>query len=282
MASLIASQPVAAGVGSSTEWQGLPEGILSFCISFLHGFNIAGRPAAVCKSFSIACHGDALCQYVLDRDFGQEDPLELPPQPYRRVILHRAVLSSQMEALSEHGWKEDASAKLRAIVDTLCTMTWVEIGQHAALVGRPALLQWAAERCKLDRVVGELSALMVAAVGNHPRTTEVATRCCALEQHNGDFGTALHQAAYVGAAAAVTELVHARAELTARNQSYLQTPLHVACSRNHEQVVDVLLHANSNPSLSDRDGLTALRIAEMMRSFQVIERLQEHERQSQT
>lgn len=262
----------------SAHCQDLPEALLSFTLSFLHGFHITGRPAAACKGFSSACSGDVLCQYLLDRDFAQEELIDLPQQPLRSSHRHgevRVIPALRLEALLEQGHAAGASMQLRSLANTLCKSTPSQIGHTAAREGRPALLQWAATQSKL-KIIGDMSALMLAATGNHPRTTAVATRCCPIEQHNGQFGTALHQAAYVGAAAAVAELVRARAELTARNQSYLQTPLHVACSRNHVQVVDVLLNAGSDPTLTDKDGLTALRIAQMMRSRQVLERLQEH------
>jgi len=263
--------------------QDLPDTVLSFTMSFLHGFHAAGRPAAACKGFASACHGDVLCQYLLDRDFAKEELIDLPQQPFRPNQWHRearVVPALTLEALLEQGQAAGASTQLRSLVNALRKKTPVLIGRTAALEGRPALLQWAAlsshgALITAATATGEQTALMVAATGNHPRTTAVAARYCRLEQHHGRFGTALHLAAYVGAAAAVAELVLARAELTARNESYLQTPLHVACSRDHLQVVDILLNAGSDPSLTDKDGWTALRIAQGMGSQQVLERLQE-------
>jgi len=108
------------------------------------------------------------------------------------------------------------------------------------------------------------------------RTTACAATVCDLEYHRGAFGTALHQAAYVGAAAAVQELLNAGASVNARNMTYAQTPLHVACSRNHRDVVHLLLEHGSDPSFQDRDGLSSLGISRLMGSDDAEDALQEH------
>lgn len=266
----------------------LPEVTLSFVLSFLHGFAIAGPPASACKSFAASCGSHVLCQHVLDRDFSQEEPQELPAQPLR-ASLHRSCSLSQvlpplsLEALQQevggNGDRNDgASSKLRCITNTLCCKNFESIGHCAAKEGRPALLEWASRRCDLNHLDSDLSALMVAAVANHPRTTAIAAKCCTLGQQRGRFGNALHQAAYVGAAAAVLELILAGASLQAMNSTYAQSPLHVASSRNHGEVVQILLGCNADPSCKDRDGWDAWRIAAMRSSTSALEVLQQHAR----
>jgi len=266
----------------------VPEVTLSFIMSFLHGFNLAGRPAKACKAFSAASQSNALCQHVLDRDFGQEVLQEAAVQPLRasresptpvRCHLQLEDLRLREDCRNEH---DGASFQLRSIVKALHQKhnkmperTFVDIGHLAAAEGRPALLKWVAERCDLNHLDGDLSALMVAAAANHPRTTAAAATVCSLEQQRGGFGTALHQAAYMGAAAAVAELLHALACLHSRNLTYAQTPLHVACSRNHRDVVRLLLQAGSDPSLPDKHGLTAFSIASTMRSTEALVVLQQ-------
>lgn len=259
----------------------LPEPILSFALSFLHGFNVAGWPAAACRSLGAACADETLCQQLFDRDFEKEDFLGLPLQPIRfgRTTFTFEALHAQgrQEHDAQHAPAASASVRIRSFVNELADAGAqpLRIGHDAARQGRPALLQWASSRCDLDHIDRELSALMVAAVHNHPRTTAVATTCCSLDQHNGRFGTALHQAAYNGASASVRELVRAGADLVTRNQTYEQTPLHVACSRNHAEVVGILIDARSDPLDQDKDGLNALRIAEVMRSDKVLAMLTE-------
>lgn len=264
----------------------LPEGVLSYILSFLHGFNIAGCPANTCQAFAASCRSPLLCQHLLDRDFVSEDALDLPLQP-ARISQHVApVMVSPLlltELLSEEASINiGASAQLRSVVRSLCKQSpsnvYIAIGINAAAEGRPRLLQWVATRCDLNRLNGlHKSAAMVAAAQNYKRTTAVAASVCNLEQHDGKFGTALHQAAYFGAWAAVSELLSARADLNARNQTYGQTPLHVACSRNHGEVCQVLLEAQAEPSDRDRDGLSAMRIAELMNSDRALRVLEQHE-----
>jgi len=262
----------------------LPDVTLSFMLSFLHGFDIAGRPACTCKAFAASCRSDVLCLHVLDRDFKQEEAQESPLQPLRssrhsppQVVIPLSLEALLHEARGNGGMDGGASSsQLRCLTNALCCKSFVSIGHSAAKEGRPALLEWAGNRCDLNHLDADLSALMVAAVANHPVTTAVAVKFCALGQQRGKFGTALHQAAYVGAAAAVLELICAGASVQDVNSTYAQTPLHVACSRNHGDVARLLLGSDADPYFKDIDGCDALRIATMMGSTEAMEVLHQH------
>lgn len=259
----------------------LPEGMLSYILAFLHGFNLVGRPASTCKVFTAACQGKALCEYAFARDLEQEEEQGLPTQPERqsRHTAQQVVPPIRLRDLHPVSDKTGDSQslallKLRTFAKAVCNKSFGAIGYLAAFEGRPALLQWVVGKCDLEHLAGDLSAVMVGATSNHPRTTAVAAGPCDLERRHGRFGTALHQAAYMGAAAAVAELVHAGAFVDSRNQTYKQTPLHVACSRNHVETVHILLGAGSDALLEDQDGLTAERIAATMQSNDVVRVLQ--------
>jgi len=261
----------------------LPEATLSYILAFLHGFNLAGRPAITCKTFAAACQSKALCQHAFSRDLEKEQDQGLPAQPGRqsrhsaKQVAPPLCLEALCRVSNNTGDSQShALLQLRAIAKALCHKSFGDIGYLAAIEGRPALLQWVIGKCDLDHLAGDPSAAMVAATSNHPRTTALAARACDLDRHHGRFGTALHQAAYIGAAAAVAELVLAGASVKSRNLAYGQTPLHVACSRNHVESVRILLEAGSDALLQDQYGLTAEGIAATMQSNDVLRVLECH------
>mmetsp|Transcript_29529 Transcript_29529/g.97761 ORF Transcript_29529/g.97761 Transcript_29529/m.97761 type:complete len:155 (+) Transcript_29529:410-874(+) len=135
----------------------------------------------------------------------------------------------------------------------LAGSTPARIALKAARQGRPSLLSWAASRAPTHNLDGQRrSALMIGALHNRPLTVCAALDVgCNLEQHHEQHGTALHMAAYVGARESVEVLCSAGADLEAKNGSYGQTPLLVACSRNHVKVVQVLLDAGADDAALD-------------------------------
>lgn len=272
---------LAADDEKPTALEDLPEATLRFMVSFLHSFSIVGQPANVNKAFAAACQNDVLSQHVFVRDLEEEEATVLPAQPWRSCP-HPLLWVEQPLSLGDlcmDGHDVGAHLRLCSIVQRLHNLPFLSIGHCAASEGRPALLLWTSARCDLNhmsatsstlrqhkaRKYGDVSALMIAAAANHPRTTACAATVCDLEQ-GGPFGTALHHAAFLGAAAAVRELLLAGASTSARNATYNQTPLHVACSRNHGEVVSLLLDHGADPNVGDKDGLTARDVAHMMRS----------------
>jgi ankyrin repeat protein len=175
--------------------------------------------------------------------------------------------SNFIEEGSSSAGSNSAAQELRAMKQTLCIKGVLHIANLAANEGRPALLLWAGQRASLANVDGTgRSALMIAASKNRPQTVRAAITFCDLDQQYGNFGTAIHMAAYSGAAAAVQELCACDADLEAINGSYWQTPLHVACSRNHAEVVRILLGAGADRTARDKDGATASTICRLMGS----------------
>merc|ERR1712187_374557 len=71
-------------------------------------------------------------------------------------------------------------------------------------------------------------------------------------------GTALHRAAFAGDVAAVSSLCARGAAIEARNPSYQQTPLHLACAKQHVFVVRLLLAARADLDAKDQDGFTPM------------------------
>jgi len=276
----------------------LPEALLCFLLTFLHGFSVAGQPPATCQGFAAACGQERLCAHVLERDFFQEKEVVLPQQPHRV----RSANSPGTEAATASGrrhlrlqqpcWSDffeddtvsstmnivsPSAQELRAMARTLCGKGAKYIANVAAQEGRPALLVWAARHVELSNVDFGRSALMVAASNNRPQTVRAAitSRCCNMEQKYSLHGTALHMASYFGAAGAVQELCACNASLESQNGSYLQTPLLVACSRNHAEVVRILLQEGADMTARDKDGLSALRICMTMRSDDAAQAIQE-------
>lgn len=219
------------------------ESALALVLSFLHGFMLAGPPAAASRTFAQGCGQERLCALAYARDFALEEAA-------------RGITEGE------------GSQHLRAWVANLCGKSPRAIAQLAASQGRPALLAWAAARTALEDIDSRgRSALMIAAAHDRPATTAAAVAAgCSLELEYAQYGTALHQAAYNGAAAAAAVLCRSGAELEARNRSFLQTPLHVACSRNHAPVVQVLLQADADLNAVDKDWLSAWRVAQFMHS----------------
>lgn len=258
----------------------LPDALLCFVHSFLHGFAIVGPVPAVCRVFAAACSHERLCAYILARDFAPEEFKPLPRQPFRAADSRRVTLTPANLELTDLSADDTddrvAVTELRAFATTVLGKGPVHIAHLAARQGRPSLLAWAARAAtvqtagrpimSMDDVDGAgRSALMVAAVNNKPLTVATATSFCELEQHFHPNGGALHMAAYVGASEAAAELCQRGAQLESLNETYKQTPLHVACSRGHADTVRVLLEARADLAARDRDGLTAVRIAQMMR-----------------
>lgn len=260
----------------------VPEHCLCYVMSFLHGFVIAGPPAVACRSFNAACDHERLCAHVLERDLAPEELRLLPQQPIRRNAPSAAAPRQHLLLMPEDLQDSRSNSRvsvleLRALTRALCNRSSQYIANLAAHDGRPALLLWAAGRACLENVDGSgHSALMVAAMHNRPVTVGVAAACCNLEQQYRQHGTALHMVAYVGAAEAALSLCREGADLEAVNGSFLQTPLLVACSRNHVEVARVLLDAQADPRAKDKDGLNALRIASMMRSEAAKSLIEEH------
>lgn len=266
----------------------LPDYVLSFLLSFLHAFLVAGSPNAVNSRLGTACRNPRLCRHVLARDLAAEEAVPLPRQPLRRrspdvqqqprVLLEISDLREPQNSggCDHHDLFEDAAAKLRSAVRSLCGMTTAQVAQVAARDGHPYLLAWAAQRAPLNNIEDGMSALMIAARNNRLATLAVAAAHCDLDQEHRQYGCALHMAAFVGAAAAAEELCQRGASLETVNKTFKMTPLHVAASRNHTEVVRILLDARADHTTVDRDGMTAMRIAEYMRSREAEETLREY------
>lgn len=239
----------------------------------LHGFTLAGNVPCACRRLHLVSGHEGLRAHVFDRDLAPETAVPTPPQPFR-FRREELLLSSSLPSTSEE------PCALRAIAGRLVGKGALCVAQVAAKEGRASLLHWAAQRVRLDNIDSQgRSALILAAMQNTPRTMAVAAQHCDLEQENGDKGTALHASAYVGAAAAVSTLCRCRANTEARNRTFLQTPLMVGCSRGHNAVVEALLAAGADTTARDRDGLTPVRLSQMMRNESVHHTLSLHNRQ---
>mmetsp|Transcript_10365 Transcript_10365/g.27437 ORF Transcript_10365/g.27437 Transcript_10365/m.27437 type:complete len:288 (+) Transcript_10365:84-947(+) len=272
----------------------LPDCVLSFILSNLHGLCIGGSVPVACRTLRDACGHEVLCQHVFGRDLAEEDQCPLPQQPLRptdRTGDLSTIVRFQSRPRHLHlsdlraGGRSSGSARmaLQCFSRDLAGSTPARIALKAAREGRPSLLSWAASRAPTHNLDGQRrSALMIGALHNRPLTVCAALDVgCNLEQHHEQHGTALHMAAYVGARESVEVLCSAGADLEAKNGSYGQTPLLVACSRNHVKVVQVLLDAGADDAALDADGLSSMRIAEMMRSSSAMQVLRQHADQAQ-
>lgn len=255
----------------------LPEALLSFSLSFLHALHMAGHAAAVSHVFFDACSHGRLVEHVFERDLGCEDAHLLPRQPQRAQrfpappLPSLQLLPSDLREARDEVRVHAALDRVRAVADELRGRGLVHAANVSARDGRPTLLCWAASRgAALGNVDGQgRSALMVAAMNNRPRTVAAAGPLCDIEQMHGQYGTALHMAAFLGASHALVELCGLGADLGAVNGSFGQTALHVACSRNHGEAASALLAARADAEARDRDGLTAMLIAVSMQNLEV-------------
>jgi len=213
-----------------------------------------------------------LCTHVALRDLAPEENIPLPPQPLRprQTVQWESLLRPlELTDLGQEG--TDNPAPHRHLCDVVASLTACDshlaIAREAATTGRPSLLAWTGRRVGLHNVDGQgRSALMIAATNNKPFTAAAAAAFCDFDQQHGAHGTALHMAAYVGASAAALQLCRIGVPLEALNQSFRQTPLHVASSRNHAGVVQVLLDARCSPAALDKHGFNVLRLARYMGS----------------
>mmetsp|Transcript_49450 Transcript_49450/g.107696 ORF Transcript_49450/g.107696 Transcript_49450/m.107696 type:complete len:556 (-) Transcript_49450:72-1739(-) len=228
-----------------------PAGFPIHCaLSFLHAFSLVGPLPATCRFLAAACAEQHLCGELTARDVSRECDLESHSHPLR--LNATAFL--------------EAAKDLQRLAEELVGRSASYVAHVAAKDGRPSLLHWAAVQCCLDSVWHGRSALMIAAVNNWPFTVAAACAWCSLDLTYGALGSALHMAVYEGAGAAIAVLLEAGAALEVRNGTFWQTPLHVACSRNHSEVVELLMDAAADALARDKDGLTPLRVARMMDS----------------
>lgn len=249
---LVEGQKCGGCVTISSTILAVPEFLQCSILSYLHSFALAGPIPAICLALALACKNKNLCAQSYARDLAKEG----------------------IQFLEEDcNW----NAELRIFANKLAGKGPVYIAAIAAKEGRPNLIHWAGFRADMDDVDGNgYSALMLAAKNNKALTVHAAIAHCRLDQHCGQYGTALHIAAYYGASLAVNQLILAQADLEAFNGSFMQTPLHVACSRNHASVIQCLLEADADLSARDKDGLTPANVAMMMRSQDAQQALQEY------
>mmetsp|Transcript_29518 Transcript_29518/g.68072 ORF Transcript_29518/g.68072 Transcript_29518/m.68072 type:complete len:283 (+) Transcript_29518:129-977(+) len=269
-------------------WALLPDGILCKVLSCLHGLSLAGPVACVSRDFKAACNHESLCQHVVERDFGLEDQEPLPEQPARpwrgsdvsqQILLQQGRRDLPMDLLQEAQEPGRGAAELRWWALHCSSTPMQALAEAAAKDGRPTLLSWLGRHITLQTLSldGEWrSALAIASVFNRPLTVASAAMYCELDGHVRPHGTSLHLAAYVGAAAAAGMLIHLQADLEARNHTFRQTPLHVACSRNHTEVVRLLLEARSDASLLDGSRWSATDIARSMGGDEALLVLMQH------
>lgn len=274
---------MAVPVGSVADFTELPEAAMDCILDFLHALNLAGPPTAAARKLAAACSSPKICQQVVRRDLRAEESC----WPWRKLPERNEAVAAQQRrpwlqgvcrerSIDMDGAEGVAVQGLRDFVATLrAGMPWKAVLRHTACLaaqeGRPALLSWAARKgapaASVKEEAGEpLSSLMLAARCNRPATVVVAAAFCDIEQQHPRFGTALHMAAFTGARQAVVQLIRLGASLDVFNRTFLQTPLHVACSRDHEHVVRRLVRAQAECSLRDKDGLTALGVCRFMRS----------------
>mmetsp|Transcript_63851 Transcript_63851/g.118701 ORF Transcript_63851/g.118701 Transcript_63851/m.118701 type:complete len:280 (+) Transcript_63851:108-947(+) len=269
-------------------WPLLPDGVLCKVLSCLHALSLAGPVARVNHDFATACNHETLCKHVLERDFGLEDQAPLPEQPARpwrgsdvsqQILLQQGQRDLPMALLQEAQAPGRAAAEVRWWASHCINTPKQALAEAAAKDGRPTFLSWLGRHIALQTLTldGEWrSALAIASVFNRPLTVASAAMYCELDGHVRPHGTSLHLAAYVGAAAAAGMLIHLQADLEARNHTFRQTPLHVACSRNHTEVVRLLLEARSDASLLDGSRWSATDIARRMGGTDALEVLMQY------
>jgi len=74
--------------------------------------------------------------------------------------------------------------------------------------------------------------------------------------------SALHKAAYYGRTNVVATLLQIPGiNVELKERCYSQTAFHIACGRNHIEIVTLLLAASCNINAADQDGWTPLRLA---------------------
>jgi len=252
-------------------------------LSSLHALGLVGPPAAACRALAAVCSLESLCARLFERDLASEDPLRARQlrtftSLRRQCIGYSGIAEEDDDDKKAQGAHHTAAGELRAFAARVRDMSRARLAQLAAHEGRPALLCWLSVSAGgypvhyLD--FNGHTALMLAASLDWPRTVAAASTFCRLDQqHAGGHGTALHMAAFTGAVRATKELCRLKAHLELQNGTFGQTPLHVACSRNHAQVVRVLLEAGALPEARDNDGFTPRRVALYKHSHEALQAL---------
>eukprot|EP00443_Scrippsiella_acuminata_P086905 CAMPEP_0115559156 /NCGR_PEP_ID=MMETSP0271-20121206/99815_1 /TAXON_ID=71861 /ORGANISM="Scrippsiella trochoidea, Strain CCMP3099" /LENGTH=173 /DNA_ID=CAMNT_0002993207 /DNA_START=112 /DNA_END=631 /DNA_ORIENTATION=+ len=167
-------------------------------VSCLHGLLLAGGLAATCHSLAQACYDEDLCHRLLARDL--DDELRATARKARKVRPGGSCKHCKALGVAVRGG---------AVPETLL---WLSSGHDCLLAaaregGKVVVMTAVVEIRDMAKHLSTLqpehwdSAAMVAAKRNLPLTAAAAAAAgCDIDQEHASFGTALHMAAFVGAA----------------------------------------------------------------------------------
>lgn len=118
----------------------------------------------------------------------------------------------------------------------------------------------------IDSVTGQdLTPLTLSVLFGHSSVANILlNKGASVSMKDNEGHTALHFAAYKGDRSATKLLVRAGAAVDAREVNRFEpTPLHMAASQGHVEVMRVLIEAGTNPNSRTSKGMTPLCFAAM-------------------
>lgn len=108
---------------------------------------------------------------------------------------------------------------------------------------------------------------------NRPQLVEYAAYLCG-EESKESAGSMLYRVSAAGASTLTTRLLSAKANIESEEcNGKVYSPLHIATTNGHSEVVSTLLEYRAKPNLRDHQGLTALHVAVQFATPVIVNRL---------